>query len=72
MKYRRLANSGVYVSELCLGTMTFGGQWLVIGALGQPEADQLVHRSLDASVNFLDTSNVYSFGDAVCIMGSLQ
>ena len=69
MKYRRLANTGVYVSELCLGAMTFGGQWPVIGALGQPEADQLVHRSLDAGVNFLDTANVYSLGDSEQILG---
>ena len=69
MKYRRLANTGVYVSELCLGAMTFGGQWPVIGALGQPEADQLVHRSLDAGVNFFDTANVYSLGDSEQILG---
>ena len=52
MKYRRLANTGVYVSELCLGAMTFGGQWPVIGALGQPEADQLVHRSAGRGCQF--------------------
>ena len=69
MKYRRLASTGVYVSELCLGAMTFGGQWPVIGALGQPEADQLVHRSLDAGVNFFDTANVYSLGDSEQILG---
>ena len=46
MKYRRLARTGVYVSELCLGAMTFGGTGIfeAIGGLGQPEADALVHR----------------------------
>ncbi len=38
MKYKPIANTGVYVSELCLGAMTFGSQWEVIGALGQTEA----------------------------------
>ena len=69
MKYRRLANTGVYVSELCLGAMTFGGKWPVIGALGQREAEQLVHRSLDLGVNFFDTANAYSFGDSEELLG---
>ena len=69
MKYRRLANTGVYVSELCLGAMTFGGRWPVIGALGQREADQLVHRSLDVGVNFFDTANAYSVGESEVLLG---
>ena len=63
MKYRRLANTGIYVSELCLGAMTFGG-------LGQKEADALVHRSLDAGVNFFDTANVYSAGHSEEMLGT--
>ena len=72
MKYRRLANTGIYVSELCLGAMTFGGTGMfkAIGALGQAEADTLVHRSLDAGINFFDTANVYSTGRSEEILGT--
>ena len=69
MRYRPLANTGVYVSELCLGAMTFGSQWEVIGALGQKDADALVHRSIDAGVNFFDTADVYSMGDSEETLG---
>ncbi len=69
MRYRRLANTGVYVSELCLGAMTFGRRWEAIGALTQREADALVHRSIDAGVNFFDTADVYSTGDSEEILG---
>ena len=72
MKYRRLANTGIYVSELCLGAMTFGGYgpFKAIGALGQAEADALVHRALDAGVNFFDTANVYSLGQSEEMLGA--
>ena len=71
MKFRRLANTGIYVSELCLGAMTFGGTGLfkAIGTLGQTEADALVHRSLDAGINFFDTANVYSTGTSEEMLG---
>jgi len=69
MKYRPLANTGVFVSELCLGAMTFGSQWEMIGALGQKEADALVHRSLDEGINFFDTADVYSSGESEEILG---
>jgi aryl-alcohol dehydrogenase-like predicted oxidoreductase len=65
MKYRVLGDTGVFVSELCLGAMTFGGGgqiWETIGGLGQAEVDTLVGRSLDAGINFIDTANVYSAG----------
>ena len=71
MHYRLLANTGLYVSELCFGAMTFGGTGLfeAIGKLGQTEADTLVHRSLDAGVNFFDTANVYSAGTSEEMLG---
>jgi aryl-alcohol dehydrogenase-like predicted oxidoreductase len=71
MKFRRLARTGLYVSELCLGAMTFGGTGLfkAIGTLGQTEADALVHRSLDAGINFFDTANVYSTGTSEEMLG---
>lgn len=64
MKYNLLGNTGLKVSELCLGTMTFGGQgiWTAIGALPQNEVNELVKTSVDAGINFIDTANVYSEG----------
>ncbi|MDJ0367109.1 aldo/keto reductase [Hymenobacter sp. H14-R3] len=64
MKYNLLGNTGLKVSELCLGTMTFGGTgWAAaIGNLGQAAVDELMKRSLDAGINFVDTANVYSEG----------
>ncbi|HEY0281159.1 MAG TPA: aldo/keto reductase, partial [Rhizomicrobium sp.] len=65
MQYRPLGNTGMFISELCLGTMTFGGKGPIYGKMGnvqQAEATALVARSLEAGVNFLDTADVYSFG----------
>src|SRR6202012_1240366 len=64
MKYRLLGNTGLRVSELCLGTMTFGGKgWAkMIGTLDQQAVDQIMKRSIDAGINFIDTANVYSEG----------
>lgn len=64
MKYNRLGNTGLRVSELCLGTMTFGGRgmWTAIGELQQQEVNELVQTAVDAGVNFIDTANVYSEG----------
>jgi aryl-alcohol dehydrogenase-like predicted oxidoreductase len=72
MKYRALADTGVFVSELCLGAMTFGGRgqiWETIGGLGQAEVDQIVGRSLDAGINFIDTANVYAVGESEEMVG---
>lgn len=64
MKYNLLGNTGLKVSELCLGTMTFGGRgiWTAIGTLPQDEVNTLVKTSIDAGINFIDTANVYSEG----------
>lgn len=67
MKYKQLGRTGLYVSEICLGTMTFGGNedagmWKAIGSLPQPEVDAIVGKALAAGVNFFDTADVYSFG----------
>ncbi|HEY0271603.1 MAG TPA: aldo/keto reductase [Chitinophaga sp.] len=65
MKYNLLGNTGLKVSELCLGTMTFGGKggiWSAIGKLDQQPVDDLIKRSVDAGINFIDTANVYSEG----------
>jgi aryl-alcohol dehydrogenase-like predicted oxidoreductase len=71
MKYELLGNTGVFVSKLCLGTMTFGGRgfWEVIGQLGQETVTRIVDRSLDAGINFIDTANVYSFGESERLLG---
>lgn len=64
MKYKLLGNTGLKVSELCLGTMTFGGKgiWTAIGKLEQKPVDELVRKSVEAGINFIDTANVYSEG----------
>ncbi len=64
MRYKTLGGTGLLVSEICLGTMTFGGRgfWTAIGTLDQSIADRVVARALDAGVNFIDTADVYSEG----------
>nr|WP_321485435.1 aldo/keto reductase [uncultured Draconibacterium sp.] len=64
MKYNLLGNTGLYVSELCLGTMTFGGRgmWTAIGTLPQEQVNSLVKQSVDGGINFIDTANIYSEG----------
>lgn len=72
MKYRQLADTGVFVSELCLGAMTFGGRgqmWERIGGLDQPAVDGIVHRALHAGINFVDTANVYAGGESETMLG---
>ena len=72
MKYRLLGRTGLYVSELCLGTMTFGDQgfWKVMGGLGQDAVDTLVRQAFDAGVNFIDTANVYALGVSETLTGA--
>jgi len=72
MRYRLLGRTGLYVSELCLGTMTFGGQgfWKVMGGLGQDAVGALIKRAFDAGVNFIDTANVYSLGESETLTGA--
>lgn len=72
MKYNMLGRTGVFVSEICLGTMTFGGRgeiWQKIGRLDQAAARDLVRTAIDAGVNFFDTADVYSEGEAERILG---
>jgi aryl-alcohol dehydrogenase-like predicted oxidoreductase len=74
MRYNQLGRSGLFVSELCLGTMTFGGGsdtgiWQHIGKLEQDEVDAIVRRSLDAGINFIDTADVYSSGRSEELLG---
>ena len=73
MKYNQLGRTGLFVSEICLGTMTFGGSeagiWKAIGALQQSEVDGIVGRALEAGVNFFDTADVYSYGESEKLLG---
>lgn len=71
MKYNQLGKTGVLVSELCLGTMTFGGKgfWVPIGEVKQDGANEIVKTSVDAGINFIDTANVYSEGLSESILG---
>lgn len=71
MQYNLLGNTGLFVSELCMGTMTFGGGGIfdAIGGLQQESADALVNRALDAGINFFDTADVYSNHASEVILG---
>src|SRR6185369_11343653 len=74
MKYKQLGRTGLFVSEICLGTMTFGGSadsgmWRAIGALGQADVDAIVARAIASGVNFFDTADVYSFGESERLLG---
>src|SRR5258708_37962283 len=67
MDYRQLGNTGVFVSRICFGAMTFGGSgsiYQVIGGLPQWDADQLVGGCLYAGGHFFDTANVYALGES--------
>ncbi|NML45089.1 aldo/keto reductase [Ramlibacter sp. G-1-2-2] len=72
MRLVPLGRTGLFVSELCLGTMTFGGSegmWGKIGTLQQSEAERLVGQALDAGINFIDTADVYAGGASEQITG---
>ena len=67
MEYNRLGSTGLIVSELCLGAMTFGtnpGRFGAIAGLDQPASTALVKQAFDAGINFIDTANVYTLGQS--------
>jgi aryl-alcohol dehydrogenase-like predicted oxidoreductase len=72
MKYNTLGPTGLLVSEICLGTMTFAtgeGMWKPIAGVEQNLADQLLKSSFDAGVNFVDTADVYTNGESEKTLG---
>jgi len=71
MKYKPLGRTDLQVSEICLGTMTFGGSgfWQSIGQLDQEEVNELVQTAVDRGVNFFDTASIYSNGAAERMLG---
>jgi aryl-alcohol dehydrogenase-like predicted oxidoreductase len=72
MRMKKLGNTGLLVSELCLGTMTFGnsgGIFAQIGQLQQNEVDGIVRGAIDSGINFLDTADVYHSGQSEIMTG---
>lgn len=73
MKYNAVGKTGLMVSELCFGTMTFGGQnagmWEKIGKLQQKEVNEMLSAVVDSGINFIDTANVYSYGQSEQLLG---
>lgn len=72
MQYKTLGNTGLLVSRLCFGTMTFGGGeglFKMIGAVDQKGADQLIKVAFEDGVNFFDTADVYSDGESEKTLG---
>jgi aryl-alcohol dehydrogenase-like predicted oxidoreductase len=73
MRYRQLGRSGLFVSEICLGAMTFGGGsggiWSMIGDLDQQATNAVIGKALENGVNFIDTADVYSQGVSEKLVG---
>jgi aryl-alcohol dehydrogenase-like predicted oxidoreductase len=69
VKYRPLGRTGIQVSELGLGTLTFGRGTGALSKVDQPTADRMVHRALDAGVNLFDTADNYHAGQSEEILG---
>jgi aryl-alcohol dehydrogenase-like predicted oxidoreductase len=72
MQYKTLGNTGLLVSQICLGTMTFAGgegMWKAIANVDQAGADELIKASIEAGVNFIDTADVYSEGKSESTLG---
>ncbi len=69
MKYRKLGNTGLIVSEVALGTMQFGGK-MNMGNLGQEDTTRMVKLALDRGINFIDTADVYSRGESETLIGN--
>ena len=72
MEYATLGNTGLLVSKVCFGTMTFGdgsGIFKAISSVGQAGADELVKTSIDGGINFFDTADNYTEGESEKILG---
>src|SRR5262249_51514182 len=73
MRYRKLGNTGLIVSEMCLGAMTFGtgeGMWATVGSVSQDGANDLVKTAFDRGINFIDTADFYSHGRSEVVTGN--
>lgn len=72
MKYKQLGNTGLLVSQLALGTMTFSsgqGTYNIVGSIGQEEADKMIRKSVDTGINFFDTADIYGYGESEATLG---
>jgi len=72
MRYNLLGRTGLFVSELCLGTMTFGhagGRYAAASGVEQDEVDAIVRAACDAGINFIDMANVYANGQSETMVG---
>lgn len=71
MRYRQVGKSGLKVSEICFGVMTFGGggRWQNLGGLNQKQANELTSLALDNGINFFDTADIYSDGLSEAMLG---
>jgi aryl-alcohol dehydrogenase-like predicted oxidoreductase len=73
MRYRKLGNTGLIVSEMCLGAMTFGsgeGMWATVAGVGQDNATELIKAAFDRGINFIDTADFYSNGRSEVVTGN--
>ena len=73
MEYRQLGASGLKISAITMGTMTFGGggKFAQVGSAGPEQAREQIHLCLDAGVNMIDTANIYSAGASEEIVGDV-
>lgn len=72
MRYNTLGRTGLFVSEMCIGTMTFGqsgGPYAAASGVMQDDAEAILRRAFDAGINFIDTANVYAGGQSEEIVG---
>jgi len=69
MKYRKMGNTGLIVSEVALGSMQFGSK-MNMGNLGQEDTSSMVKLALDHGINFVDTADVYSLGESETLLGN--
>jgi aryl-alcohol dehydrogenase-like predicted oxidoreductase len=69
MKYRKLGNTGLIISEVALGTMQFGRK-MNMGNLGQENTTRMVKLALDRGINLIDTADVYSLGESETLVGN--
>ena len=71
MEYTRLGKTGLKVSRICLGTMTYGTSKWRDWVLDEQDARPFIQRALEAGINFFDCANVYSSGEAERILGEI-
>ncbi len=64
MEYKKLGNTGLDVSRICLGSMSFGDprNWIYNSVLEEEHSRRLIKKALELGINFFDTANVYSLG----------